>query len=115
MSELKQAFEQVIWQVLEKHYNVDRREPRILTYKHIMVNNPVGDLADQITNITEELIKQAITQVASQIDESVAPQTSTSFTEKSEDNPNTSSETRQVEWSQDDEEYFHGLYYYPES
>lgn len=66
MSELKQAFEQVLWQVIEKHYNIDRREPRILTYKHIMMKDPIGDMAEQVTKITEELIKQAIDQVAQQ-------------------------------------------------
>lgn len=64
MSELKQAFEQVIWQVLQKHYNIDKREPRVLTYKHVVMKDPVGEIATQVAAVAEELVRQAISQVA---------------------------------------------------
>ena len=64
MNEFKKAIEQVIWNTLQKHYNIDPREPRVLTYKHIQMQDPIGDLAQQLTDITEELIKEAINQLS---------------------------------------------------
>lgn len=68
LNDIKRTIEQIIIQVIQKHYNVDLSDPRVLTYKQIMMANPFGELSAELTAFMETIINQAVEELTKKPD-----------------------------------------------
>jgi len=56
-NQLQEQMKEVVWQLIEKYYNVDRACPQILTAKQILIGlNPIDNIGEHIANAVEKLI-----------------------------------------------------------
>jgi len=50
----------ILWKLVDKHYNVDRDQPQILTAKNILGSNPIDQIGTSLGDFMEETLKQAL-------------------------------------------------------
>lgn len=56
-NQLKDQMKELLWQLIEKHYNVDRQQPQILTSKKLLVGfNPIDQIGEQLADVVEKLV-----------------------------------------------------------
>ena len=56
-NQLKEQMKEVVWQLIEKYYNVDRSCPQILTSKQILIgSNPIDSIGEHLANAVEKLV-----------------------------------------------------------
>ena len=61
MSAANGQIKEILWKLIEKHYNVDRRQPQVLTAKALALGpNPIDQIGDSLELIIDELLNQAI-------------------------------------------------------
>lgn len=53
---LKIQLREAVWQIIEEHYNVDRKEPTILIAKKPMSGNSIDKVADELSETIEQLL-----------------------------------------------------------
>jgi hypothetical protein len=60
--EFKLQVRELVWQLVQKHYNVDIKQPYMLTSKSIVINNPINEIADSLANFIEQLLMEVANQ-----------------------------------------------------
>lgn len=61
---------EVVWQLIEKHYNVDRGCPQVLIAKEILIgSNPIDQIGEQIADVVEKLVIASLDPKPDQEDE----------------------------------------------
>ena len=53
----------VLWQLIEKYYNVDRRDPNVLTAKNPLSGNSIDKIGNELSEAIESLVEQIIQQM----------------------------------------------------
>jgi hypothetical protein len=56
-------FKEAFWQLVEKHYNVDRKDPALLIAKNPLMGNPIDKLGDDLLVIFNDLLNQVISEM----------------------------------------------------
>jgi hypothetical protein len=56
-------FREVLWQLIEKHYNVNRKDPTLLIAKNPLMGNPIDRLSDDLLVIFNDLLNQVISEM----------------------------------------------------
>lgn len=60
MSNSQNQVREIMWQLIEKHYSVDRKQPQILIAKELIIgSNPIDKIADDVYILIERLIEAA--------------------------------------------------------
>lgn len=54
-SQLRDQIKEIVWQLIEKHYSVDRKQPQVLIAKEILIGaNPIDEIGEQLAAIVEK-------------------------------------------------------------
>jgi hypothetical protein len=56
----------MLWQLVEKHYNVNRKDPTLLIAKNPLMGNPIEKLGDDLLIIFNDLLNQVIVEMQAQ-------------------------------------------------
>lgn len=66
---LKDQVKQLVWELIEEEYNVDRREPHLLTAKKILSGNQIDRIGEKIATVVEQIIIETAANYSKQSDE----------------------------------------------
>jgi hypothetical protein len=57
---IKDQIKAALWDLIEEHYNLDRKSPQILTAKKLLLGkNPIDDISDRFADLIEQIIESA--------------------------------------------------------
>lgn len=71
--EFKAQVRELVWQLIQKYYNVDKKQPYLLTSKSIVINNPINDIADHLSVFIEQILMEVAKEKEATDEEKVVP------------------------------------------
>ncbi len=116
---MKDQLKEALWQLIEKYYNVNRKDPHLLIAKNPLRENSIDKIADEYSTMIEDLLRQ-ITSATPEPEEPTPPDESSEpdetyivsgdviIVKKKEDQEE---ESAPIFW---DDEYLDNLYQAPE-